>query len=55
MEALALGLPVVATRVGGLSEAIDDTCGLLVPPHDPDALADTMATLHNDAVLPPPR
>ena len=36
MEALALGLPVVATRVGGLSEAIDDTCGLLVPPRDPE-------------------
>ena len=51
MEALALGLPVVATRVGGLSEAIDDTCGLLVPPRDPDALADAMATLRDDAVL----
>jgi glycosyltransferase involved in cell wall biosynthesis len=41
MEALALGLPVVATRVGGVSEAITDGVeGLLVPPRRPDLLAD---------------
>lgn len=41
MDALALGLPVVATRAGGLPDAIDDGVeGRLVPIDDPDALAD---------------
>ena len=51
MEALALGLPIVATDVGGLSEVIDDTNGVLVPPRDPPALADALRALASD----PPR
>jgi glycosyltransferase involved in cell wall biosynthesis len=40
MEAKALGLPVVATRVGGLAEMVHDGVdGRLVPRRDPDALA----------------
>ncbi|HEY4331855.1 MAG TPA: glycosyltransferase, partial [Ilumatobacteraceae bacterium] len=43
MEALALGLPVVATAVGGVAEAMDDDIdALLVAPRDPDALADAL-------------
>ena len=38
MEALALGLPVVATSVGGVAETLDDDA-ILVPPGDPTALA----------------
>lgn len=40
MDALALGLPVVATAVGGIKEAVTDGAeGRLVPPDDPSALA----------------
>ncbi len=49
MEALALGLPVVATRVGGVPEAVtegDDA--VLVSPRDPDALASALAELAAD-------
>jgi glycosyltransferase involved in cell wall biosynthesis len=39
-EAMAVGTPVVATRVGGLAEVVDDgVTGLLVDPRDPLALA----------------
>ncbi len=38
-EAMAVGTPVVATRVGGLAEVVDDgVTGVLVPPRDPVAL-----------------
>jgi glycosyltransferase involved in cell wall biosynthesis len=49
MEALALGLPVAATAVGGIPEAVTDGVeGLLVPPKDPAALADAIATITGD-------
>jgi len=49
LEAMARGLPVVATRVGGLHEVVDHgVTGLLVPPADPGALAGAMVELCND-------
>lgn len=41
VEASACGLPVVASRIGGLSEVVKDrVTGILVPPRDIEALAD---------------
>jgi glycosyltransferase involved in cell wall biosynthesis len=52
IEAMACGLPVVATRVGGNIDAIvDDESGLLVPVKDPAALKATIFRLYDDAVL----
>ena len=46
IESLAVGTPVVATRVGGIPEIIrDGVDGLLVPPDDPTALANAIATV----------
>jgi glycosyltransferase involved in cell wall biosynthesis len=54
-EALAVGLPVVATAVGGIPEALGRTAvgapGLLVPPDDPDALAGALGAWLRDGEL----
>lgn len=39
LESLAAGLPLVASRAGGLGEFLSDSAAVLVPPDDPDALA----------------
>lgn len=50
MEALALGLPVVATAVGGIPEAVRSGVeGLTVPAGRPDLLGEALATLAGDA------
>ena len=52
MEALALGLPVVATDVGGIAEELTDGVdALLVPPRDPDALAKALQRVVTDPGL----
>jgi glycosyltransferase involved in cell wall biosynthesis len=52
LESMALGVPVVASRIGGIPEQIaDGVDGLLVPPGDVDSLAEKLNVLHEDAGL----
>ena len=52
LEAMASGIPVVASWVGGLPEMITEgETGLLVPPNDPFALASALRRLRADAPL----
>jgi glycosyltransferase involved in cell wall biosynthesis len=52
LESMAAGIPVIATRVGGNPEVIEDgVSGLLVPPRDSAALAAATARLLEDEAL----
>jgi glycosyltransferase involved in cell wall biosynthesis len=48
LEAMACGVPVLATRVGGVPEIIDESNGVTVAPNDPTALAEQMVELLRD-------
>jgi glycosyltransferase involved in cell wall biosynthesis len=46
IEAMAQGVPPIVSDVGGMPElVVDGECGLVVPPRDPDALAQAIGTL----------
>lgn len=52
LEAMATGIPVVASNVGGIPDIIhDDETGLLIPPRDPQALVAAVERLRTDALL----
>jgi sugar transferase (PEP-CTERM/EpsH1 system associated) len=54
LEAMACGLPVIATRVGGNPELVQEgVTGSLVPPADPSALAEAMARYLKNPELAP--
>jgi glycosyltransferase involved in cell wall biosynthesis len=49
LEAMAAGLPIVATRVGGTPEVVTNECARLVPARSPEPLAEAMADLATDS------
>ena len=52
LEAMASGRPVVASRVGGLSEVVvDGETGILVQPGSPRSIAEALLALHQDRSL----
>lgn len=52
VEAMAAGVPVVATGVGGVPEVVEDgATGMLVPPRDPVRMAETVMTILDDEEL----
>ncbi|MDQ5846711.1 MAG: glycosyltransferase family 4 protein, partial [Acidobacteriota bacterium] len=52
LEAMAAGVPIVATAVGGVPEMIENNdTALLVPANDPQAMADAIARILNDENL----
>ena len=52
LEAMAIGVPIIASRVGGIPEIVDDGQeALLVPAQEPDALALAIDALAQDAAL----
>jgi glycosyltransferase involved in cell wall biosynthesis len=52
IEAQAMGVPVIATKVGGIPEAVKDgITGILVPPRDPKSIAEAILKLISDKSL----
>jgi glycosyltransferase involved in cell wall biosynthesis len=52
MEATSVGLPIVASRVGGIPQVLENEIdALLVPPGEPSILADAMERLASDPGL----
>lgn len=51
LEAMTAGLPIVATAVGGIPEALEGGAGLVVPPRRPADLAEALGRVMGDASL----
>ena len=48
LEAMARGIPLIATSVGGVPEMLSSDCGILVPPSDQDALTQALVRMNDD-------
>ncbi len=51
LEAMNRGVPVIASKIGGIPEFVDETCGVLIDPHDYQGVADAVVRLVGDAAL----
>ncbi len=50
LEAMSIGLPVIASDVGGISEAVDASNGILISSEQPQEVADAIVTILEDSV-----
>lgn len=48
LEGMRAGLPIIASRVGGIPEVVDEQCALLVPARNPNAIADAILAVASD-------
>lgn len=48
LEGLSCGTPVIVTDVGSIRDYVDESCGVLIPPNDPSAMADAVLDLLRD-------
>jgi glycosyltransferase involved in cell wall biosynthesis len=48
IEAMGAGLPIVTSALGGATEIVDETCGVLVTPRDSSSLASELSALLDD-------
>ena len=48
LEALACGVPVISTRIGGVPDYLDESCGWMVPPRDSDAAYECVRSIIRD-------
>jgi N-acetylglucosaminyl-diphospho-decaprenol L-rhamnosyltransferase len=51
LQSLASGRPAIVPSAGGPAEIVDETCGRLYPPGDPDAAADALVEVLSDPEL----
>jgi glycosyltransferase involved in cell wall biosynthesis len=51
LEAYMAGIPVITTRIGGITEIVDESSGLFVEPKDPSGVATAMSSLASDSEL----
>jgi glycosyltransferase involved in cell wall biosynthesis len=51
LESMSCGIPVVATDVGGVTEALDENCGFICKPKDFESIGKSVVTLLQDEAL----
>jgi glycosyltransferase involved in cell wall biosynthesis len=52
LQAMGAGIPIISTQIGGVADIISNgENGILVPPGDPQSLAEAILRLTDDAVL----
>jgi glycosyltransferase involved in cell wall biosynthesis len=51
LESMSCGIPVVATDVGGVTEALDDQCGFICKPKDHESIGKSVVILLKDEAL----